>query len=94
MVGALATQRTIILRSALGWRPMTPQARGGKKHLIEPSVSLPGPPDDWNTAPYDSSGSWAYWRCVTSGIGHYYVSPRAHDGEFGGHGHIGAEALG
>ena len=49
--GALQAQRCIILKAAQGWRPLTPQARGGQKPIDEPRVALPGPPDDWDTPP-------------------------------------------
>ena len=46
--GALDAQRMIIHQAADGWRPMTPQARGGQAPLAEPPTDIPGPPLDWD----------------------------------------------
>ena len=45
--GALAGQLCIVQRLADGWRPLTPQARGGQAPLKEPAVTLLGPAMDW-----------------------------------------------
>ena len=45
--GALEGQIRIITRMAEGWRPMTPQARGGQSPLAEPHVDLEDPAVDW-----------------------------------------------
>ena len=47
MFGALQGQLCIIQKLSEGWRPLTPQARGGQAPIREPVVAVPGPADDW-----------------------------------------------
>ena len=46
--GSLEAQRIIIEHAANGWRPVTPQSRGGQAPLIEPDTRLPGPAENWD----------------------------------------------
>ena len=44
----MEAQRIIIARIAAGWRPITPQGRGGQLPIQEPVVDIPGTPADWD----------------------------------------------
>ena len=63
---ALDAQRLIIEQTASGWRPMTPQARGGQAPLEEPYTDIPGPPLDLGGPSCPSPVFYNCWSTINS----------------------------
>ena len=73
--GTLNAQRTIIHQAASGWRPRTPQARGGQAPLAEPPTETPGPPLDWEARVVPASS----FRTLGVRSGHDWNLRESHD---------------